>query len=87
VPTPFTWKLEYTDGMTVLRYKNKETWDVLHWFNKTGEFRYLDKDNKWHTSWPPKTGSKIPQIPKVIQFQGQRRNQAIVWIVKLSDLQ
>ncbi|MBE9561291.1 MAG: prepilin-type N-terminal cleavage/methylation domain-containing protein [Proteobacteria bacterium] len=87
VPTPFTWKIEYIDGMTILRYKNSKdkTWDISRWFSKTGKFRYLAKDGKWHTSWPPKIGSNIPQIPKVIQFQGQRRNHAITWIVKLSE--
>ncbi|MCK5878092.1 MAG: hypothetical protein KAG43_10690 [Candidatus Marithrix sp.] len=85
VPTSFTWKLEYIDGMTVLRYKNKETWDVLHWFGEGGTFSYLDKKNKWHNSWPPKVGKNIPQIPQVIKFQGKRRNHAITWIVKLSD--
>ncbi|MDM8564194.1 prepilin-type N-terminal cleavage/methylation domain-containing protein [Candidatus Halobeggiatoa sp. HSG11] len=85
VPTPFIWKMEYADGMTILRYKNKKTWDVSHWLGKNGKFRYLDKDGKWHNKWPPKIGLDIPQIPKVIQFQGQRRNQAITWIVKLSD--
>jgi general secretion pathway protein J len=87
VPTSFTWKMEYADGIMVLRYQNSnnKTWDISYWFNNEGSFRYMDKAGKWHTNWPPKTGFDIPQIPRIIQFQGQRRNKPLTWIIKLSE--
>lgn len=87
VPTSFTWKMEYADGIMTLRYQNSknETWNVSYWFSQAGSFHYMAKDGKWHTSWPPKVGLKIPQIPRVIQLQGQRRNKPLTWIVKLSE--
>ena len=87
VPTAFAWKMEYADGMMLLSYQNNknETWEISHWFGSTGSFQYMDKDGKWHTNWPPKIGLDIPQIPKIIQFQGQRRNKPLTWIVKLSE--
>ena len=87
VPTSFGWKMEYADGIMVLHYQNSknETWNISHWFSGEGKFSYMAKDGKWHTEWPPKIGLDIPQIPRIIQFQGQRRNKPLTWIIKLSE--
>lgn len=87
VPTPFAWELKYADGIMKLYYQNSkgEYWEITHWFSNKGHFRYMAKDGKWHTQWPPRLGRQHPQIPRIIQLQGQRRQTPITWMVKLPE--
>jgi general secretion pathway protein J len=87
VPTPFTWQLDYSEGMMVLRYQNSqgEKWEVADWFGDEGYFRYMTKDGKWHNQWPPQFGNNTAQIPRLILLYGKRRQTPITWIVKLAE--
>lgn len=88
IPASFAWQLQYTDGITTLRYRNSQGnyWEVAKWSGDSGGFQYMSIDGEWHKQWPPQFGLKTFQIPKIIFFQGQRRQLAINWLVKLSDL-
>lgn len=87
IPTSFAWQLQYTDGITTLRYQNSQGdyWEVAKWSGDSGEFQYMSMEGEWHKQWPPQFGLKALQIPKMILFQGQRRQLPINWLVKLSD--
>jgi general secretion pathway protein J len=88
IPTSFAWQLQYADGITTLRYQNSQGdyWEVAKWSGDSGGFQYMSRDGEWHKQWPPQLGEPALQIPQVILFQGQRRQMAINWLVKLSDL-
>ncbi len=87
VPTPFAWQLKYKEGNMVLSYKNAkdEYWEVAHWLNDAGYFRYMAKNGEWYEQWPPKFGVNQSQIPRAIFLFGQRRQTPVTWIVNLTD--
>lgn len=85
---PFAWQIQHQQGMTTLRYRKSdgEYWEIAHWPGEEGKFLYQDEEGQWHSQWPPHSFStSVPQLPRLILLQGQRRQIPMTWIVSLTD--
>lgn len=87
VPIAFSWQLIPQSDHTILHYHSQlgQEWDIFTSEGNEATFRYLDDEGKWHSEWPPKFGTEIPQIPRFISFEGQKNQTPIIWLVKLSE--
>ncbi|MCP4696355.1 MAG: hypothetical protein GY862_05855 [Gammaproteobacteria bacterium] len=85
LPAPFSWRLLYEGGKTVLQYRNSggEYWDITHWYEQSGSFLYRAENGEWHKQWPPAFGLEVPQLPHAIMLSGWRRQEPVTWIVHI----